>query len=357
MYKVSYDRLIEITSQILEGFGYPADRAAITAETLVEADARGVPSHGVARLEFYKSNIDLGFAVPDADPEVLFETPLSLTVDGHKGVGPYVSLFCLRRCMEKVKRSGAAFAAVRKSNHFGMAGLWAERFAKEGFIGIALTNTIRAGIPTFGRERMLGTNPICVAIPGDGDDMFMVDIATSTVSRGKIEVYDRRGKKMPEGWGVGSDGHITTDPSEIVKLMRPGNPFGGLLYLGGEGEILGGHKGYSLALLVELLCVGLSLGDLSRDALTVKDATVCHFFGAIDLKLFGDVAAIKNKVSEILEAMRKSAKAEGQERIYIPGEKETENRAKSLREGIQLDDATLNLLNKYAAELGVEPLA
>jgi LDH2 family malate/lactate/ureidoglycolate dehydrogenase len=108
---------------------------------------------------------------------------------------------------------------------------------------------------------------------------------------------------------------------------------------------------------VELLCVGLSLGDLSRDALTVKDATVCHFFGAIDLKLFGDVAAIKNKVSEILEAMRKSAKAEGQERIYIPGEKETENRAKSLRDGIQLDDATLNLLNKYAAELGVEPLA
>ncbi|MDJ0766313.1 MAG: Ldh family oxidoreductase [Myxococcota bacterium] len=351
---VSYEDLTAYVAKILAAFGYPLDRADITARVLVEADARGVASHGVARLSFYKKNIEGGFAVPTAEPSVVHETPMSVVVDGNHGVGSYVADFAMQKCMDKAAEIGAGFASVRNSNHYGMAGLWAEQAAKRDQIGLSFTNTRICAIPTYGKERILGTNPICVAIPQEGDDPFMVDMATTTVAHGKIEVYERRGLDMPLGWVVDEEGKGTTDTPHFQKLFWGASPFGGHLFLGGEGEEHGGHKGYGLGLLVDLLCAGLSMGRWSFKTFSGTGSGIAHFFGAMRMDLFGDPTELKRHVSGILEEVRNSGKAEGQDRIYIHGEKETEARARNMKQGITLDEATCTLLDKYgtAFDLG-----
>ena len=211
----------------------------------MEADARGVPSHGVGRLPFYETNIQKKFVFPDVEPEIVHETPISLTVDGHNGIGGHISKFAMDRIIEKAGKAGAGFAAVRNSSHFGMAALWAEMASDEGFIGMSFTNTRICSIVTYGRERILGTNPICYSIPTTGKTPFTLDMATTTVAHGKVEVYERRDKPMPIGWCVDEQGNDTTDVHAFQKIYRE-SKMGGHLFLGGAGEELGGHKGYAL---------------------------------------------------------------------------------------------------------------
>jgi LDH2 family malate/lactate/ureidoglycolate dehydrogenase len=352
---VGYNELKAATARILERFGYPAAHADITAEVLVEADARGVPSHGVARLEFYEKNVKGGFAVPTAEPTIVHETPISLVVDGNNGVGAHVSDFTMKRCIEKAAKTGAGFGAVRNSNHFGMAGLWAEKAAAKDQIGMAFTNTRICSIPTFGRQRILGTNPVCFAIPQEGPIPFMVDMATTTVAHGKIEVYERRDQDMPLGWVVDEKGKGTTDTKAFQKLFWSTCPDGGHLFLGGEGEDSGGHKGFGLGLLVDLLSAGLSLGRWSLHTFETKGkgSGIAHFFGAIKLDIFGDAAQIKKHVASILDEVRSSHKAEGQDRIYIHGEKEAEARARALKAGIEIDEETCLLFEKYGKQFEI----
>jgi LDH2 family malate/lactate/ureidoglycolate dehydrogenase len=352
----TYDELKTLTETLLSAlYGYSQAEARITAEVLVEADARDIPSHGVSRLDFYRANLKGGFAKPNAEPEVVYETPASLVVDGHDGVGPYIADFCVKRILAKAEAVGSAFCSVRNSNHFGIAGFWAEQAARKGMIGLAFTNTRSCGIPTYGRERMLGTNPICVAIPcgGDGDDgIFMLDMATTTVAHGKVEVYDRRKQPMPAGWAVDEDGAAMHDATAFEKLFWANPRFGGHLYIGGEGEESGGHKGFGLGLLVELLCSGLSLGAASYDTFQ-KDcgSGITHFFGAVRIDLFGSVSALKAHIASILECVKNSATAEGRDRIYIHGEKEAEARAMALKNGITLDEATCKMLAALCGEV------
>ena len=350
---IEYGPLIGVTKGILEKFGYPSKAAQITAEVLVEADARGVPSHGTARLDFYWNGIQGGFSVPDAEPRVVKETPVSLLVDGSNGVGPYITDFAVSRMLDKARVSGVAFCAVKDSNHYGMAGLWAERAAKEDMVGMAFTNTRTCAIPTFGRERIFGTNPIAVAIPEVSGRSFMIDMATTTVAHGKVEVYDRRKKPMPQGWVVDEEGHGMTDATAFEKLFWENPRYGGHLFLGGEGEESGGHKGYGLGLLVELLCAGLSLGKWSLHTFEKGSGGIAHFFGAFKLDLFADAQEVKEHIGEILREVRESGKAEGHDRIYIAGEKEAEMRQDSLKNGIFLDDATCEIINGFARKFGV----
>lgn len=352
---MKYERLIEVTRGILEKFGYTPKAAQITAEILVEADARGVPSHGVARLDFYWKNIQGGFAVPDAEPRIVKETPVSLLVDGANGVGPYVTDFAVRKMLDKAEASGVAFCAVRNSNHYGMAGLWAERAACRDMVGMAFTNTRTCAIPTFGRERILGTNPIAVAIPECGGRSFMIDMATTTVAHGKVEVYDRRKKPMPQGWAVDENGAGMTDATAFEKLFWENPQYGGHLFLGGEGEDLGGHKGYGLGLMVDLLCAGLSMGKWSLHTFEKGSggSGIAHFFGAFRLDLFAEAEEVKKHVGGILEEVRTSGTAVGHDRIFIAGEKEAEKREESLKNGIFLDDATCETINMFAKKFGV----
>jgi L-2-hydroxycarboxylate dehydrogenase (NAD+) len=245
--KVKYEDLTAYTVKILQKLGYPKVQADITAWVLVEADARGVNSHGVGRLEFYESNIKNGFNVPTAEPEVVYETPLSLVIDGHHGVGSYIAQFAMKRTLEKAKTAGAGFTAVRNSNHFGMAALWGEMAAAQGYIGMSFCNTRICSIVLFGKDRILGTNPICFAIPSSGKVPFVLDMATTTAAHGKVEVYERLDKPMPLGWGVDAEGKDTTDVHAFQKIYRE-KKTGGHLFLGGNSEELGGHKGYGLGL-------------------------------------------------------------------------------------------------------------
>ena len=354
--KVNYEKLTSYTVRILERLGYPKAQADVTAWALVEADARGVNSHGVGRLEFYESNIKNGFNFPAAEPEIVHETPLSVVVDGHNGVGAYVAQFAMNRALEKAKTAGAGFAAVRNSNHFGMAALWGEMATAQGYIGMSFCNTRICSIVTFGKDRILGTNPMCFAIPSSGKVPFILDMATTTVAHGKIEVYERLNKNMPIGWVVDEAGADTTDIHGFQKIYRE-KKTGGHLFLGGAGEELGGHKGYGLGLFVDLLCAGMSMGAWSRDTFVKNDgAKVAQFFGVMRTDLFGKSSEIEAHVEEILQGVRESAKAEGHDRIYIHGEKEVERRAKSLVQGVTIDEGEIKMLEEYAAKFGLEPV-
>ena len=345
---ITYDALVAYTEAVLGKLGYSDAEARITARVLVEADARGVPSHGVARLSFYESNMKAKAAFPGAEPEIVHETPLSLVVDGHNGIGPYLADFTMSRVVDKARTTGAGFGALRNSNHFGMAGLWAEMATAEGFMGMAFCNTRVSSIPTFGRERIMGTNPICFAVPSAGKTHFMLDMATTVVAHGKVEVYERRDKPMPIGWAVDENGLDTGDTHHFQTLFRSDQPHGGHLFLGGAGEELGGHKGFGLGLFVELLCAGMSLGSWSKESFRGNGAALSCFFGAIRTDLFGDADEIAQHVEHILEGVRGSAKAEGHERIYVHGEKEAEARDRALAEGVALDEATWAILRDYA---------
>jgi LDH2 family malate/lactate/ureidoglycolate dehydrogenase len=353
---VKYEELTSYTKRILEKLGYPQKQADVTAWILAEADARGVNSHGVGRLEFYESNIKNGFNIPAAEPEIVHETPMSLVVDGHHGVGSYISQFTMERVLEKAGNAGAGFAAVRNSNHFGMAALWAEMATAKGFIGMASCNTRICSIVTFGKDRILGTNPLCFAIPSSGKVPFVLDMATTTVAHGKVEVYERLNKSMPLGWVVDENGKDTTDVHAFQKIYRE-EKTGGHLFLGGAGEELGGHKGYGLGLFVDLLCAGMSLGAWSRDTFIKNGgARVAHFFGAMRTDLFGNPLEIAAHVESILKGVRESAKADGQNRIYIHGEKEAERRTQSMVDGVTLDEGEWKMLDEFAEKFRLEKL-
>jgi L-2-hydroxycarboxylate dehydrogenase (NAD+) len=354
---IKYEELYSYTKTVLEKLGYPEEQADVTAWTLLEADARGVPSHGVGRLPFYESNIKSGFVFPAAKLEVVHETPLSLVVDGHNGIGPYLAKYTMTSVIEKAKKVGAGFGALRNSSHFGMAALWAEMATAEGFIGMSFTNTRICSVVTFGKERILGTNPICFAIPSAGKTPFILDMATTTTAHGKVEVYERRNKPMPVGWVVDENGNDTADTIAFQKLYRSTNPYGGHLFLGGAGEELGGHKGYGLGLFVDLLCAGMSMGAWSKETFSkTEGCKVASFFAAIRTDLFGNPAEIAAHVEEILKGVRESAKSQGHDRIYIHGEKEIEQRAKSMVDGVYLDEAEWKMLDGYAAKFSLNSI-
>ena len=351
---IGYEKLRSYLADMLEkGLGYTRETAETGAYVLTEADARGHASHGAARVKLYHDTIQDGDADVNGRPEIVHETPVSLVVDGHNGSGFAASKLAMDRTIEKAKISGTCMTAVRNSGHFGMAGVWAEMAADEGMMGVALTNTVRAGIPLFGKERLLGTNPICVAIPRGEKPHFMLDMATTTVALGKIEVAARRTGTMPLGWFVDEDGEETQDAVKAEEISRSGtSPYGGMTFLGGTDETMGAHKGYGLGLLVELLTAGISMGNPTFDTYSGKGG-LCHYFQATRLDLFGDSGAIEAHVEYILKTLRDSPKVLGRERIYIHGEKEHENRIKSMKEGVFLDPATWKRLDYYADLFGL----
>ena len=354
---VGYDALYAYMANMLEkGLGYPRSSAEITSKALVEADARGHASHGVARVKIYYEEVQDGKNHPNAKPEIVHETPISLVIQGNRSPGFPLSDMAVKKTIEKAKSGGTCMTAVRDSCHYGMAGYWVEQMADAGLIGWSFTNTLHASIPTFGRERLLGTNPIAVAIPTGRKPHFVLDMATTTVPLGKVEVAARRSGVIPVGWAVDTEGKDTTDAVASAENSRfDRHPLGGLLFLGGASEQMGGHKGYGLGLLVELMTAGLSMGTPTYD--TYQDGCgICHYFQASRLDLFGDEDKIKAHIVGILDRIKNSERADGQDRIYIHGEKEFERREKALKEGIELDAATWKRLDDYADIFGLSKL-
>jgi len=322
---------------VFESLALGESDAEIAASVLVAADARGIPSHGVARLPRYVHGLKIGLMHPDAEYEVLRETPSSILIDAHGGMGAPVSARAMHRVIEKAQAGGAAFGCVRDSNHFGIAGYYAMMALESDLIGVAMTNTAALGVPTFGRVPMVGTNPIAFAAPADQEGAFVLDMATTVVTRGKVEVYNRAEKPLPEGWAVDASGQSGTDPAEILHNLTY-SVGGGILPLGGLGESFGGHKGYGLSVLVDILC-----GVLSGSAVGAEisdepgsSARVSHFFGAIKVAAFRDPAAFRADMDAMLAGLRNSPPAEGATRVYFAGLKELESEARCAEIGVPL---------------------
>lgn len=266
----------------------------------------------------------------------------------------------MKLAIKKAQEMGSGFVAVKNSNHYGIAGYYALMALQHDCIGISMTNAAVLVVPTFGKKALFGTNPISIAIPSGKETPYVLDMATSTVPRGKLEVYNRLGKKMPEGWAIDPEGNPTQDAGLALQGLASKDSFGGLLPLGGAGELLSGYKGYGLALLVEILCgvlAGAAYAELvyptgpNGEALPSK---IGHFFGAIRVDGFRPVEEFKADMDNLIGMIKSSPKSEGSDRIYIHGEKEFEKEEERRREGIPLHPKVVANMKKIAEELNVE---
>lgn len=336
--RISWDELKNFISQIFESYGIVKEDAKIVSEVLTASDARGIKSHGVARTHMYLKGIEVDTIHKQTSYTTLMETQTTIAVDANGSIGQPISVLLMNKAINKAKEHGIGIAVCCNSNHYGIAGYYSEMAAKQNMIGISLTNTAALAVPTFGREAMFGTNPIAVAVPGENSDMFSLDMATTVVPRGKIEVYKRMGKQIPSGWAVGINGLTTNDPTSLL-LDMVAQRGGGLMPLGGEGELFSGYKGFGLAVLVDILTAALSGGKFGRDVKdqAVSTARVCHFFMAIDISKIRDINAFKKDISTMLHRLINTEKAENQDRVYYAGLKEHENEEKSKKDGITLE--------------------
>lgn len=333
---------------IFETFGVRSRDAQIAAAVLVSADARGIPSHGVGRLWRYINGLRDELMLPHASAEYLMDTPSSLVVDAHGALGAPVAVTTMEAVIRKASSRGAAFASVLNSNHFGIAGYYAMMALEEDMIGIAMTNTAALGVPTFARQAMFGTNPIAFAAPANREVAFVLDMSTTAVTRGKVEVFNRLGRALPPGWALDRHGQPAKDAATLLDDMAQRR--GGLLPLGGAGEINGGHKGYGLAVMVDILASVLGGGPFLqsvRDTAT-SSARVSHFFGAIRIDTFRDPKAFRHDMDKMLASLRNCPPAEGAERVYFAGQKEFENERLASIRGIPLLVQVYNQLKEIA---------
>ena len=346
---VDADRLRSFVTELLTSLDVPPQDAWITADVLVAADLRGVDSHGVARLYQYVKRIRGGLIEVHPRVEVVHETPVSLRIDAGNGLGQVASFYAMNRVIEKAQQSGIGLAAVTQSNHFGIAGYYAMMALKYHMIGWAFTNTTPLVMPTFGKKAMTGTNPIAVAVPAKDERPWVLDMATSVVPRGKLEVAARQGKTMPAGWAVDKNGIPTTDPNAALDGGAP-------MPLGGTRE-LGGHKGYDLAILVDILSGILSGSDYGPHLAgfwgTERPSNIGHFFMAFRPDLVLPVGEFRERMDGLIRELKETPTAPGAERVLVAGQSEDEAAERHKIVGVPLDAKTVEGLRALSTELGV----
>lgn len=335
----SYEQLKTFCTDAFMKFGFNSEESEIIVDVLLTSDLYGIESHGMQRLVRYHKGIEKGLIKIDAKPEIVFETPVSAVIEGNDGMGQLLGYKAMNIAIEKAKKTGMAIVTVRNSNHYGIAGYYAKMACKEGLIGMSMTNSEAIMVPTFGRLAMLGSNPIAVAMPAEPYDFFF-DASTTVVTRGKLEIYNKLGKPLPEGWALNSSGKGSSDASDVLKniVAKAG---GGIMPLGGEFEQSGSHKGYGYGMLCEIFTSILSMGLTSNHTHIGGKGGTCHGFVAIDPAVFGDAQAIKDHLSTLLQELRESPKAEGAQRIYTHGEKEVFALKDRLENGIDVNINTV----------------
>lgn len=352
--RVRVGDLLEFVARVFINLGLEEKSARDAADVLVMADVRGIESHGVGRLWRYRNGLKTGLMLPGAQMEVVQDTPSSVVINAHGGMGAPVSVKAMEMVIKKAWKNGAAFGCVKDSNHFGIAGYYAMMAMDHDMLGVAMTNTAALGVPTFGRQVVFGTNPLAFCAPANRERAFVLDMSTTVVTRGKIEVYDHKKETLPAGWAVDKTGRSATDPHSILEDMfsRVG---GGILPLGGEGEMFGGYKGYGLGVMVDILCAVLSGAPFSTDVSDTKtsSARVSHFFGAIRIDRFRDPVEFRRDMDEMLRRMRDAPPAEGCERVYFAGQKEFEKEAECRKIGVPLLKSTYDELVGIGIEEGV----
>ncbi len=364
---MSDQMIMRVNEQALKDFcfrvfcqvGVCEEDARLTADLSVAADLRGVASHGVAHLRRYAEGLRAGTIVARPQERVVTETPVTAVIDAGAGLGHPVSYRAMQRAIDKARQVGVGFVSVRNSNHHGILANYAMMALPHDCVGMAMTNASSKVMPTFGRKPTLGTNPIAIAAPAGTQRPFVLDMATSAVALGKIEIADQLSKSIPEGWAMYKDGAPATDSHRAMDEFKR-NLGAGLLSLGGAGELHGGHKGYGLAIAVEIFAALLS--GAAPSPLTYPKtpegkpghANIGHFFGAWRVDCFRPMAEFKKAMDEYQQSLKDVPKAPGQDRIYIHGEKEFEAEERNRREGVPINRTVAADLRKLAHEFQLE---
>lgn len=343
---VDHTRLTQTIRAIFEAVGVSAEHAAITADALIAADLRGIDSHGVARLDWYIEGIKKGTIDPKATPVIDRETPATAALDAQNGLGQVASVEAMRLAITKAKTVGIGMVTVRRSNHHGISAHYALQAEAAGLIGVVMTNSKPLVVPTGGTLPLLGTNPLAVAIPTATRRPFVVDMATSNVPVGRIEVAARRGETLPEGWAVDASGQPASDPQAVLDSLKD-KTGGGLMPMAS-------HKGYAIGFLIDILS-GVLAGAAFSDFVgrnPSEPPNVGHTFIAIDPTCFGG-EEFRTRMDTACAHIVDSPRADGVERIYVPGEIEFERADERRTNGIPLDESVYAQVKKYAAEFDV----
>ena len=346
--RIKADELRSFTKEVFVRSGMPAEDAAIAADILVETDLRGIDSHGVAHLGgpfSYAEELKSGLHNLKPRIRTIRETTTTALVDGDNGFGLIVAYRAMELAIRKAKEAGIAMVTVTNSHHFGASQYYSTMALPHDMIGLSMTNCAAQVVPTHGSKPMLGTNPLSFAVPAGKESPYVLDMATSAVAFGKLEIAQRKGVSIPQGWAVDKDGNLTTDPKD-------GFEGGALLPLGSSAE-LGSYKGYGLAVLVDILA-GVLSGMGYSATLSEEDGKMGHFFGAIRIDGFRPVDEFKAMMDDMLATLRATPPAPGKERVLVPGQIEHETKQERSRQGIPLHPEVLNGLKEQAQKLGVD---
>ncbi len=354
--KLDYQRLSDFVTAVFEAMGCPAEDAALAAHVLVSADARGIDSHGVARLAGYVRLYDHGRLNPKPQIKIVHETPSTALVDGDRGLGLVVAPKAMEIATQKAALAGTGWVAVQNSNHFGIAGYHAMKAVDKDMIGWAMTHAAPLVTPTFSREKLLGTNPIAVGIPALEEPAFLADFASTAVAYGKLEILQRKGLNTPDGWVQDKDGNPCNDAFAIKNG-------GALLPLGGDREH-GSHKGYGLGAIVDILSGVLSGANFGpwvppfatagfmTAGETVGNGTG-HFLGAMRIDAFRPANEFKSDMDKWIQRFRNAEAVEGK-KVMIPGDPERELEVIRKRDGIELLDPVVADLKSLAARFTID---
>jgi L-2-hydroxycarboxylate dehydrogenase (NAD+) len=355
---VPLNQLTDFMIRALLKMGVPEADAKIVAEVLIASDLYGVQSHGIAHLRMYSKRIQAGLLRPVTNWTLVHETPTTAVMDGGNGMGMVVGYHAMRIAVEKARRHGLGAVAVRNSSHYGIAGYYSRMAVRAGMVGMSFTNAHPSIAPTFGVEPMLGTNPIAFSAPTDEDFTFTFDAATSIAPRGKLEIAERAGKPIPVGWVIKQDGTLASDSSHLIEDMEKGEA--ALLPLGGSGELMGGHKGYGLATMVEILSSAFQDGaylselhDKDKDG-NLHPSRIGHFFLAINIENFVPIEHFRKTVGGIVRELREYGRAIGNHKIYTAGEKAHDNAVLARRAGIKITPGVQKMLKTLCAELDID---
>ncbi len=352
----SYDYLKKFTQNVFLKFGFSSDDAEVASDVLLAADLRGIDSHGVARLKHYVRLLEIGRAKPAPSMKIEHETPSTATLDADHALGLIAGPRAMEIAIEKAKTAGTGWVAVNNTNHFGIAGYHAMLALKHDMIGIAMTNASPLVAPTFSKDRMLGTNPIAVAMPAQSQPPLVIDMATTTATNGKLEIYQRKNEPVPLGWVQDQDGAIVTDPRAVEKK-------GALLPLGSDYQHAS-YKGYCLGSMVDILSAvlsGANYGPWAPPFVTFLNPSdqpvgkgIGHFLGAMRVDAFRPADEFKHHMDNWIHAFRNARTIEGQDRVIIPGDPEREMDALRRRDGIPLLLPVVRDLKEVGQKAGIE---
>jgi LDH2 family malate/lactate/ureidoglycolate dehydrogenase len=342
---VGAERLTSFAAAVLAAVGVPDDDAGLVADSLVTADLWGHQSHGVMRLSWYVNRIRAGVMRAVTDPEAVSDTGALLVVDGHDGVGQVLAALAAREAAGRARQHGVGVVAVRNSNHFGTAAYFTRMAARDGCVAILTTNASPAMAPWGGRRRTVGTNPWSIAAPAGAHGVMVLDIANTAVARGKVHLASQLGEPIPAGWAIDADGAPTTDPAAAI---------------GGMILPMAGHKGYAIALMMDVLSgvlTGSAFGAAVSGPYQVDRRSGCgHLFVALDVAAFGDPDGFARRMERLVAEVRSVPLAQGFDEVLYPGELEARAARQHLERGLSLPRQTLDDLRRLADATGVPAL-